>query len=181
MAVDTSIAHLAGALGVPVWILLPYNPDWRWLISREDSIWYPSARLFRQEKWGDWDGVVARVAQALKARARRPLPASAAAELPLADLAELAARQGETGPAWAALKACGALERPEAAALVARLGEAHAGLEAAFADVAGLKPGPKGNKKAASLAARLLAARSARSAALAGLAALLAGGDAPPA
>jgi hypothetical protein len=49
-------------LGKPVWLLLPFNPDWRWLLDRGDSPWYPSARLFRQAKPGDWDGVIAEVA-----------------------------------------------------------------------------------------------------------------------
>ncbi len=58
ITVDTSIAHLAGAMGKPVWILLPFNPDWRWLTDRNDSPWYPSARLFRQKEMGDWSGVM---------------------------------------------------------------------------------------------------------------------------
>ena len=65
ISVDTSVAHLAGALGKPVWILLPYVPDWRWLLDREDSPWYSSARLYRQEKLGDWGGVIERVKVAL--------------------------------------------------------------------------------------------------------------------
>lgn len=65
ISIDTSVAHLAGALGVPVWILLPFSPDWRWLRDREDSPWYPTARLFRQTRRGDWDAVVRRVAAAL--------------------------------------------------------------------------------------------------------------------
>ncbi len=84
VSVDTSVAHLAGALGVPVWLLLPFNPDWRWLLGREDTPWYPSARLFRQEKWGDWDGVFARVASALRQRAREAVPREAVVSLPLA-------------------------------------------------------------------------------------------------
>jgi tetratricopeptide (TPR) repeat protein len=65
IAVDTAVAHLAGALGKPVWILLSHIQDWRWLLAREDSPWYPSARLFRQPRIGDWDGVIARLATAL--------------------------------------------------------------------------------------------------------------------
>jgi len=66
ITVDTAVAHLAGALGRPVWILLPYNPDWRWLTEREDSPWYPSVRLFRQSAIGDWDEVIRRVADSLQ-------------------------------------------------------------------------------------------------------------------
>jgi hypothetical protein len=65
VTIDTSVAHLAGALGVPVWIMLQHSADWRWLLDRDDSPWYPTARLFRQRRAGDWDGVVARVARAL--------------------------------------------------------------------------------------------------------------------
>lgn len=58
VAVDTAVVHLAGALGVPVWILLPYNPDWRWLLHRSDTPWYASARLYRQQQLHDWTSVV---------------------------------------------------------------------------------------------------------------------------
>ncbi|MGZ4977081.1 MAG: DUF6165 family protein [Methylobacter sp.] len=63
---DTSIAHLAGALGKTVWIVLPYMAEWRWLIDREDSPWYPNARLFRQRQRGDWTELFDRVAARLK-------------------------------------------------------------------------------------------------------------------
>ena len=65
ITVDTAVAHLAGALGKPVWILISHIQDWRWLIGRSDSPWYPSARLFRQAAPGDWDGVIADLAAAL--------------------------------------------------------------------------------------------------------------------
>lgn len=65
ISVDTSIAHLSGALGKPVWVLLPYVPDFRWMWDREDSPWYPSMRLFRQPKAGDWGEVVSRVSREL--------------------------------------------------------------------------------------------------------------------
>jgi hypothetical protein len=67
IAVDTAVAHLAGALGKPVWILLPFAPDFRWLMDRSDSPWYPSARLLRQSSPGDWMGVVNRLAAELLA------------------------------------------------------------------------------------------------------------------
>jgi len=70
IAVDTATAHLAGALGVPVWVLLPFAPDWRWLRGRSDSPWYPTARLFRQPRDGAWEEVVAEVAQVLADRFR---------------------------------------------------------------------------------------------------------------
>lgn len=66
ISVDTAVAHLAGALARPVWILIAAAPDWRWLLGRDDSPWYPTARLFRQAAAGDWAGVTARVAAALR-------------------------------------------------------------------------------------------------------------------
>jgi ADP-heptose:LPS heptosyltransferase len=70
VTVDTAVAHLGGALGRPVWLLLPATPDWRWLLGRDDSPWYPTMRLFRQRQAGDWEDVLARVVAAL--RERRP-------------------------------------------------------------------------------------------------------------
>ena len=61
ITVDTSLAHLAGAMGKPCWLLLPYKGDWRWLIGRTDSPWYPSIRIYRQERPGNWGAVVSRV------------------------------------------------------------------------------------------------------------------------
>ncbi len=67
VCVDTSVAHVAAALGRPAFILLPFQPDWRWLLDRDTSPWYPNARLFRQPAPGDWDSVIARMRDALAA------------------------------------------------------------------------------------------------------------------
>jgi tetratricopeptide (TPR) repeat protein len=67
ISIDTSVAHLAGALGIPVWVLLTWVPDWRWLLDRDDSPWYPSMRLFRQTARGDWNGVLERIKLELEA------------------------------------------------------------------------------------------------------------------
>jgi ADP-heptose:LPS heptosyltransferase len=58
---DTSVVNLAGALGTSFWVLLPFNPDWRWLLDGDGSPWYPTGRLFRQKKNSDWTSVVAEV------------------------------------------------------------------------------------------------------------------------
>ncbi len=65
IAVDTSVVHLAGALGRPVWVMLPFAPDWRWTLNNEQNPWYPQARLFRQPALGDWPGVIALLRDAL--------------------------------------------------------------------------------------------------------------------
>jgi tetratricopeptide (TPR) repeat protein len=66
ITVDTAVAHLAGALAAPVWVALPFCPDWRWLLERNDSPWYPTMRLFRQTRGGDWTDVFARIATELQ-------------------------------------------------------------------------------------------------------------------
>jgi Glycosyltransferase family 9 (heptosyltransferase) len=68
ISVDTSVAHLAAALGRPTWILLPYTPDYRWMLDRDDSPWYPTARLFRQDETHDYRIVIERVRTELAAR-----------------------------------------------------------------------------------------------------------------
>ena len=70
ITVDTAVAHLAGAMGKTVWLLLPFVPDWRWLLEREDSPWYPTMRLFRQKRGGDWESVIGQVAEELAALAK---------------------------------------------------------------------------------------------------------------
>lgn len=86
---DTATAHLAGALGVPVWVVIPFAPDWRWMLAREDSPWYPSARLFRQTRLDDWDEVFQRIAKELGSRVmacgiQKPAPAPETSAIPAA-------------------------------------------------------------------------------------------------
>jgi Glycosyltransferase family 9 (heptosyltransferase) len=71
ISIDSSPVHLAGALGRPAWVMLPLLPDWRWLLGRDDTPWYPSVRLFRQTEWGRWDQVLDRVAAALAEQRRQ--------------------------------------------------------------------------------------------------------------
>ena len=75
ISVDTAVAHLAGALGRPVWLLSRFDGCWRWLHGRDDSPWYPTMRLYRQERPLDWTGVVARLRRDLIALARNAAPA----------------------------------------------------------------------------------------------------------
>ena len=73
ISIDNSTVHMAGAVGRPVWVLLSFVADWRWLVGRQDSPWYPTARLFWQESAGDWESVIARVAAEFKAAAQGDL------------------------------------------------------------------------------------------------------------
>ena len=66
ISIDNSTVHFAGALRVPIWILLPFIPDFRWMLDYEDSPWYPSAKLFRQQDQGDWETVISRVKKELE-------------------------------------------------------------------------------------------------------------------
>lgn len=70
ISVDTSVVHVAGALGQPAWVLIPFAPDWRWGLGRSESPWYPSLRLWRQDSPGDWTGVIDNIARALDKKAR---------------------------------------------------------------------------------------------------------------
>ena len=74
VSVDTAVAHLAGALGKPVVILLPYAADFRWMRSSDDTPWYPTAKLFRQPAFGDWDSVIARLEDELRQWSSPPWP-----------------------------------------------------------------------------------------------------------
>jgi ADP-heptose:LPS heptosyltransferase len=75
VTVETAVAHLAGALGVPVWVMLSVAGDWRWLLERSDSPWYPTMRLFRQQRFGDWEDVFERVVAEVKTRLNALSPA----------------------------------------------------------------------------------------------------------
>jgi hypothetical protein len=76
ISVDTSVAHLAGAMGRPLWVVLPYLADWRWMEEREDSPWYPTAKLFRQRTSGDWGEPVERMREELRKLVHGPAHAS---------------------------------------------------------------------------------------------------------
>jgi ADP-heptose:LPS heptosyltransferase len=71
IGVDTAVVHLAGSLGKPAWAMLAFSPDWRWMLNRDDSPWYPTMRLYRQTRPGDWTNVISRVAADLREKAAR--------------------------------------------------------------------------------------------------------------
>lgn len=87
---DTAVGHLAGAMGKPVWILLPFVPDWRWLLDREDSPWYATVRLLRQVNFGDWDSVVGRIIDELGATFGVTIPRVQGTGSPTTDVASVA-------------------------------------------------------------------------------------------
>jgi ADP-heptose:LPS heptosyltransferase len=74
ISVDTSLAHLAGAMARPLWVVLAHVPDWRWMREREDSPWYPTATIFRQREPGDWEGVFDRVRKRFEDGLVQPSP-----------------------------------------------------------------------------------------------------------
>jgi tetratricopeptide (TPR) repeat protein len=108
ISADTAPAHLAGALGKPVWVLLPFNPDWRWFAARADSPWYPTARLFRQNKPGDWASTIEAVRDALRAQTAAATVPSPRADPPMLDRRYFSAAElieaGRDAEATAALK-----------------------------------------------------------------------------
>ncbi|WP_296510442.1 tetratricopeptide repeat protein [Rhodoferax sp.] len=137
VCVDTSICHVAGALGIPVWLLIPWMPDWRWLLHREDSPWYPSVRILRQPAYRDWDSVLHTLANDLNALAH---PQSAGGQR-LQQAAHALVEQGRAllernepalaRPAfWQALRECPTHARAASALAIAafRAGDTHAAL-----------------------------------------------------
>lgn len=142
ITIDTSVAHLAGALGKPVWILLPEAADWRWLVERDDSPWYPQARLFRQRAGGTWPSLVETVRDALEARACPNWPADDAG---WQELGNRAIRERRFPLAVCALRRAVELQ-PQDAGLLNDLGNAlceiddHAEAESVFLRSLQLRP-----------------------------------------
>jgi tetratricopeptide (TPR) repeat protein len=103
ITVDTSMAHLAAGLGKPVWVLLPWVTDWRWMLNRDDNPWYPTMRLFRQSRGENWDDVIARMKKELKAVAQgdraRLTPFAAEGERRAAQAAAIIAAEAERAAA----------------------------------------------------------------------------------
>ena len=147
ISVDTSVVHLAGALGKPVWILNRFDGDWRWLVGRKDSPWYPSARLFRQTRPGDWDEVLRRVTMELATLANRGAePASPALDAPSAlQSASSAYQRADLGEAERLCRAViaadpGCSDAHNLLAVIAADGGRHEDALAGFERVLALKP-----------------------------------------
>jgi predicted O-linked N-acetylglucosamine transferase (SPINDLY family)/ADP-heptose:LPS heptosyltransferase len=145
ITVDTAVAHLAGVLAKPVWVLLPFVPDWRWLIGRDDSPYYPTARLFRQPTRGDWDSVALRVRRALDERTGAPAAPTRAVEQLLAD-AQSSLNAGQNEAAERALTAAVTADPTLARAwhrlaLIAQGRADHLGAAAMFRRALALEPG----------------------------------------
>lgn len=119
ISIDTAVTHLAGALGKPVWLLLPFAPDWRWMLERADSPWYPQIRLFRQVSFGDWQPVLQQIHQELQAicPADRPLASAPLPTPPLSEGVKAIIRTYQTGQTELAEQQCRQwlAEQPESA------------------------------------------------------------------
>jgi tetratricopeptide (TPR) repeat protein len=138
ISVDSCVAHLSGAMGLQTWVLLPFNNDWRWLSNRSDSVWYPSATLFRQERWGDWPGVFERVAVELRRQARRPLLQAFPVRLGLVELIERAVGEelcGNLGDGCSSLRQSSLCDTPEVARLQQDLKSLHQVLDSLDRDM----------------------------------------------
>ncbi len=150
-------------------------------MEREDSLWYPSARLFRQRRWGDWEEVFGRVAAALRKRARRPLPARVSIQVGLAELLERAVlaeiEHGSAAASWAQLRQVGLPETAEVGAMVGRLKAAHVALARARQEMEALACNGHGNDAADALVRHYVESRDEHGAALGMITKWLAGGD----
>jgi tetratricopeptide (TPR) repeat protein len=180
VSVDTSVGHLAGALGVPVWLLLPFNPDWRWMLAREDSLWYPTARLFRQQRWGDWDAVFDRVANGLREQTLRLHVKRIPVKLGLAELIEWSVREELRGDGggenWIALHNAGLLDIPEVALAAKELRAAEQAIEQVGTEMRTVADTAELNGRAGELVRRFVQAQRERAMVMQRFSEWLAGG-----